>query len=105
MQNSVLVMGIRYSARVRRDCRNPGARLKFYALIAAISRNSRPGGGVIGASHEGGPMGSRNPKKPAAVAKAAEMVVQRLEERRMMSVSLHEKTWMIEVKNDQNHVI
>src|SRR6267378_3459899 len=50
-------------------------------------------------------MGARHQNKLAAVARAAEMVVQRLEERRMLSVSLHEKTWMIEMKDDQNHVI
>src|SRR5205085_11820037 len=51
-------------------------------------------------------MGTRNPKKPAvAVAQAAEMVVQRLEERRMMSVTLDEGTWTIATENDKNHVI
>src|SRR5207249_3177525 len=79
--------------------------LKFFALIAAISRNSRPGGGVIGASHEGGPMGSRNLKKSAAVAKAVEMVVQRLEERRMLSVTLDDGTWTIDTEDNRNHVI
>src|SRR5882762_2880275 len=36
-----------------------------------------------------------------AVVRAAEAVIERLEERRMLSVTLHEKTWMIEMKDDR----
>ncbi len=50
-------------------------------------------------------MGARNPKTPAAVAQAAEMVVQRLEERRMLSVMVDDGTWTIAMENDRNHVI
>ena len=48
-------------------------------------------------------MGSRNTKP--AVAQAAEMVVQRLEERRMLSVTLDEGTWTIDTEDDRSHVI
>jgi uncharacterized secreted protein with C-terminal beta-propeller domain len=47
-------------------------------------------------------MGAR---RKQAVARAAEVVIQRLEERRMLSVSLQENRWLIEMNNDQNHVI
>src|SRR3954465_9796441 len=50
-------------------------------------------------------MASRYPKKQPAVAQAAEMVIQRLEERRMLSVSLGDGTWDVEIDNNQNHVI
>ena len=50
-------------------------------------------------------MGARNLKKLAAVSQAAEMVLQRLEERRMLSVTLDQGTWTIDTEDDRNHVI
>jgi len=44
-------------------------------------------------------------KQKLAMVRAAEAVIERLEERRMLSVTLHEKIWMIEMKDDRNHVI
>src|SRR5213595_3114949 len=43
-------------------------------------------------------------QKPA-VAQAAEAVIQRLEERRMLSVSVEDRTWMIATDDDRSHVI
>ena len=50
-------------------------------------------------------MGRRDSTKRPAVAEAAEMVIQRLEERRMLSVSLEDGSWYVEIDNNQNHVI
>ena len=50
-------------------------------------------------------MGARHQKIQAAVAQAAEMVIQRLEERRMLSVYLEDGIWYVEADDDQNHVI
>src|SRR5947207_2720061 len=52
-------------------------------------------------------MALRNSKKLAVarVTHAAEMVVQRLEERRMLSVSLDDGIWTIAAGDDRNHVI
>ncbi|HEV8379349.1 MAG TPA: hypothetical protein VGP99_10905, partial [Tepidisphaeraceae bacterium] len=47
-------------------------------------------------------MGARQKQ---AVARAAEMVIQRLEERRMLSATLEEGTWTIEAEDDRNHII
>ncbi|HEV8290907.1 MAG TPA: hypothetical protein VGP94_03255, partial [Tepidisphaeraceae bacterium] len=47
-------------------------------------------------------MGAR---QQAAVARAVEMVVQRLEERRMLSAVLEDGIWYVEADDDQSHVI
>src|SRR5947209_1824061 len=39
------------------------------------------------------------------IATAAEMIVQRLEERRMLSATLEDRIWTIVTDNDRNHVI
>ncbi|HEV8605386.1 MAG TPA: beta-propeller domain-containing protein [Tepidisphaeraceae bacterium] len=50
-------------------------------------------------------MGTRIESGRRSIARAAEMVVQRLEERRMLSATLDEGTWTIDVDDDRNHVI
>jgi uncharacterized secreted protein with C-terminal beta-propeller domain len=50
-------------------------------------------------------MGARIKSGRRDIVRAAEAVVQRLEERRMLSATLDEGTWTIEVDDDRNHVI
>src|SRR4051812_24169807 len=40
-----------------------------------------------------------------AIAQATEVVIQRLEERRMLSVSMEDGIWYVEADDDKNHVI